>query len=442
MVRLLLPRFPIPLSMVSMRFGTQSLFGEHGWVRACCWRVGNYRRSYHHTVVPVRIGCGVRTTAVQPAMIIPQSIVLCDFGRAENGGGEVVASRSEGCVIIGGCAKHLNRASVPNKKQKKELKKELKTNEVMSVDLQKTQQTNVPNMESREGTVSRFSPLARLRTAWSNIQWSNVQWKLILPIALIMATGWCVLFLMNNWLQFLAGLVPVLAGMYLGRRVKEPVALQGILLGVTGFGFGLLLCSLYAIVGAMGIAPMPMQALSETETIILTPAQLVVFYVQFSLFAIIPFPAFGTVIAYRNENRRCEMKEQVDQRGGQLERAGTIRTLEDLQGLSLPQFGTYVRNIYNKQNFLLKDYRFLDKDRHLDLQMEYEGETYLLRLSVADEVRPGTIETLVQDMKKQNIAKGGVVTSTHFTPEAQKSGKNRKNVVLIDGQTLFDIAEQ
>jgi hypothetical protein len=247
---------------------------------------------------------------------------------------------------------------------------------------------------------------------------------------------------MNNWLQFLAGLVPVLAGMYLGRRVKEPVALQGILLGVAGFGFGLLLCSLYAIVGAMGIAPMPVQALSETETIILTPAQLVVFYVQFSLFAIIPFPAFGTVIAYRNENRRCEMKEQVDQRGGQLERAGTIRTLEDLQGLSLPQFGTYVRNIYNKQNFLLKDYRFLDKDRHLDLQMEYEGETYLLRLSVADEVRPGTIETLVQDMKKQNIAKGVVVTSTHFTPEAQKSGKNRKNVVLIDGQTLFDIAEQ
>jgi restriction endonuclease Mrr len=73
--------------------------------------------------------------------------------------------------------------------------------------------------------------------------------------------------------------------------------------------------------------------------------------------------------------------------------------------------------------------------------MSYQDEAYLLRLSVADKVKPGTVETLAQDMKRRNIPKGLVITSTEFTSDAQKSGKGRKNIVLIDGQTLFDIAE-
>ncbi|MEI8167558.1 MAG: restriction endonuclease, partial [Chloroflexales bacterium] len=70
-----------------------------------------------------------------------------------------------------------------------------------------------------------------------------------------------------------------------------------------------------------------------------------------------------------------------------------------------------------------------------------EGERYVLRLAVTDKVARGSIESLVQDMKRRAIAKGVVITSTEFALDALKAGKDRRNLVLIDGQTLFDISE-
>jgi len=89
----------------------------------------------------------------------------------------------------------------------------------------------------------------------------------------------------------------------------------------------------------------------------------------------------------------------------------------------------------------LKDYRFIDKDKHLDLWMEYESEPWHLRLSVADKVNPGTIEGLNQELKREGGRKGVVVTSTEFTPSAVKSAKGRP-IVLINGATLYEIAEK
>jgi hypothetical protein len=158
-------------------------------------------------------------------------------------------------------------------------------------------------------------------------------------------------------------------------------------------------------------------------------------------FSLIPFPAFGTVMAGRTEQRNQQLQQEVTERGGRLERASVVRTLDDLRGLSLPQFGSFVSNLYRKKGFEFKDYRFIDKDKHLDLEMSYEDELYLMRLTVADKVPSGTIQSLVQDMKKRGVAKGLVITSTEFTPDAAKSGRDRKNLVLIDGPTLFDISE-
>ena len=90
---------------------------------------------------------------------------------------------------------------------------------------------------------------------------------------------------------------------------------------------------------------------------------------------------------------------------------------------------------------MFKDYRFTDKDKHLDMWFEYEGDQWWLRLSVADKVRPGTVEGLVQEMRKQNIRKGVVITNTEFTPDALKAGKSRRSLVLIDGPTLYSMAE-
>ena len=145
--------------------------------------------------------------------------------------------------------------------------------------------------------------------------------------------------------------------------------------------------------------------------------------------------------AGRTEQRNRLVREEVASRGGQLERAPTVREESDIRGMSLPQFGSYVNGLWKKQGFAFKDYRFIDKDKHLDLWMEKDGEPWHLRLSVADKVAPGTIEGLFQDMKREGCKKGVVITSTEFTPGATKAATNRP-IVLVDGATLFEIAEK
>lgn len=280
------------------------------------------------------------------------------------------------------------------------------------------------------------SPLERVRLVLGQIAWGSV-----LIGAVVMAIGWCSLFMMNNILQILSGIVPVTVGLFLGRKVKQHVVLHGLLLGSVGFVFGLLLVIGYGLLGSAGIVPMPQQVLERGgDPVTLDATQLLIFYIQFSILAMIPFPTFGVIIAHRNEQKRRELDAYLAERGGQLESPGVVRTLEDLQGLSLPQFGTYVKNLFVKNGFSFKDYRFHDKDKYLDLILEYQDEQYLLRLSVADTVRRGTIETLVQDMHKAEIPKGIVIASTEFAPDVKKSVKGRSNILLIDGQTLFAIA--
>lgn len=280
------------------------------------------------------------------------------------------------------------------------------------------------------------SPLARFRSALGQIEWRST-----LLGAVIMAVGWCSLFMMNNILQVLSGIVPVTVGLFLGRKIKQQVLLHGLILGTVGFLLGLLIVIVYGILGDMGMAPMPQQVLERgQDPVTLDSSKLLIFYIQFSLFAMIPFPTFGVVIAHRNEQKRRELDTYVAERGGRLESSGTVRTLDDMQGLSLPQFGTYVKTLFLKHEFAFKDYQFHDKDKFLDLILEYNDEPYLLRLSVADTVRRGAVETLVQDMREKEIPKGIVIASTEFAPDVKKSVKARPNVLLIDGQTLFDIA--
>jgi hypothetical protein len=270
----------------------------------------------------------------------------------------------------------------------------------------------------------------------------QLEWGQTLLIAAVMAVTWCALFLGSSILQIMAGIVPVLAGLLLGRRVKGEWLAHGLVLGFSGFLFGLVAVTIYGLLGQAGVLPLPiLQLAPDAPPTAAGLSELIFFYATFSLFALIPFPAFGTVMAGRAEQRNRQLKEEVAERGGRLERPGVVRTLSDLQGLSLPQLGSFVLNLYRKKGFEFKDYRFIDKDRHLDLEMSFENELYLLRLSVADKVRPGTIESLVQELRRRSLKKGVVITSTEFTPDAAKAGKDRRNLVLIDGQTLFDIAE-
>lgn len=283
------------------------------------------------------------------------------------------------------------------------------------------------------------------RQSWSQrvgLSFRDLEWGRTTITALIMAVTWCALFLGASVLQIVAGVVPVLAGLYLGRRVKGNYLGHGITLGLLGFLFGLLIVLGYSALIGAGVVPGPVLQLNPDEAPAPAgPGDLLFIYSTFSVFALIPFPAFGTVMAGRAEERNRQLREEVAERGGQLQRPGVVRTLEDLQGLSLPQLGSFVANLYKKKGFTFKDYRFVDKDKHLDIVMEYQGAPYLLRLSVADKVRPGTIESLTQEMKRQNIGRGVAITSTEFTPDAARAAAGKRNLVAIDGPTLFDISE-
>ncbi|NJN67893.1 MAG: restriction endonuclease [Chloroflexaceae bacterium] len=308
----------------------------------------------------------------------------------------------------------------------------------MSIDIQK--ETCSPGTERTEagGPAKPATPLnEQIRTIVGQIVWRDT-----LIAAVIMAVGWCALFLSSNWLQFLAGIVPVSTGIFLGRRLKDQAVLHGLILGVSGFLLGLGIMVIYGTLGATGVVPMPEQVIEPGQPpVVLDFQELLAFYVQFSLFAMIPFPMFGTMIAHRNEQKRRDMETQVARRGGQLERPPVVRTLEDIRGLSLPQFGGYIKNLFTKHQFTYQNYQF-EKDKYLDLFLEYQGETYLLRLSVADRVRSGMVEMLAQDLQQQGIPKGIVITSTEFAADVNKSARKRSNILLIDGETLFEIAER
>ncbi len=277
----------------------------------------------------------------------------------------------------------------------------------------------------------------RIRTVFAAIEWRQT-----LGLAVVMAIGWCVLFLSQNILQALAGVVPVIAGLYLGRRVKSQLLLHGLILGVTGFLIGMAIVSIYALLVDSGLVPPYLAPIEPgADPVAITSSELILLYLSFSAFALLPFPTFATVMSGRSEQRNREARQHITERGGRLERPGAVRTLEDLRGLSLPQLGTYVSNLFKKHGFTFRDWRFIDKDKHLDIELEYQGEIYLLRLSVADKVRTGTIQSLVQDMRRREIKKGLVITSTEFMPDALKAARGQRSIVAIDGQTLFEMAE-
>jgi Restriction endonuclease len=237
----------------------------------------------------------------------------------------------------------------------------------------------------------------------------------------------------NSIFALLAGIIPVTAGLLLVRGVKGHFALHGFVTGLIGA-----LVSLIALAVIIFATPLGPQLAAAGTGGPLSQEYLV--RGALPALMLLVFCTFGASTSGRMELRNRDLRQQVTDRGGQLERPGTIRNADDIRGLSLPQLGSYVNGLFKKKGFAFKDYRFLDKDKHLDLWMEREGEPWHLRLSVADKVNPGTIESLLQEMKRTNCRKGVVISSTEFTIGAVKAAKDRP-VVLIDGATLYEIAE-
>lgn len=301
----------------------------------------------------------------------------------------------------------------------------------MDLNVTEQREPNSPSAPAapRMGAITRF---------WNeiNVGMRELRWVPVLLYGIAGGLLMPISVLQSGVLTFLAGIVPVGVGLLLARSVKAHYALHGFMAGAVGalVSAGVLAWMIfYTQLGATAGAALGTGAgtLSQVWAAISS-------FIGFSLLA---FSTFGASTAGRIEERNRELREQVRQRGGALERPGAIRSADDIRGLSLPQFWSYVNTLFKKKGFTFKDYRFTDKDKHLDLWMEYENEPWHLRLTVADKVAPGTIESLLQDMKREGCTKGVVIASTEFTPSAIKSAKGRP-VVLIDGATLYEIAEQ
>jgi len=283
--------------------------------------------------------------------------------------------------------------------------------------------------ETRQGRFAQL--LSDLREGLDQLQWREVLLFGVLS-GLFMALS----FAGGSSVSIVAGIVPVGTGLLLGRRIRSHYSLHGFATGLLG-----------AVVGAITLAvlifltPLGLRIRQSLDpNVLMSPLQAWITDAGFTAFSLIAFCTFGTGMAGRTEGRPRKSREEVDSRGGRLEKPGVIRSADDIRGLSLPQLGSYVSTIFKKQGFTFKDYSFIDKDKHLDLWMEHEGEPYHMRLSVADKVSTGTIESLNQEMKREGTRKGLVITSTEFMPSAAKSAKGRA-ILLIDGETLYQMAE-
>jgi Restriction endonuclease len=265
----------------------------------------------------------------------------------------------------------------------------------------------------------------------------ELQWRDVLLFGVLSGALMSLSFLQGSALSIVAGIVPVGTGLLLGRRVKGHYALHGFVTGLIGGLVGALVLAVLIFLTPLGGAMQNSLGPSASAfTLLNVWAQLA----GFTAFSLIAFCTFGTGMAGRTEERNRKTREDVDSRGGRLQKPGVIRSADDIRGLSLPQLGSYVSGIFKKQGFTFKDYRFIDKDKHLDLWMEHEDELYHMRLSVADKVSTGTIESLNQEMKREGCRKGLVIASTEFMPSAAKSAKGRP-IVLVDGETLYQMSE-
>lgn len=297
----------------------------------------------------------------------------------------------------------------------------------MSIDVSDQPKTT-PQEERRSNPVTRF--FGEISTGLREIRWLIVllyaiAGGILMPLSLTA----------GGIAGFLAGIVPVGVGLLLARNVPGHYGLHGFLTGTLASIIAAGMLWYFIFVNPSGVSSAGMV---EPGT---PPWDAWMILSGFFGFSLIVFCTFGASTAGRIEERNRALREEIKQRGGALERPGAIREPDDIRGLSLPQLGYYVNNLFKKHGFTFKDYRFLHKDKYLDIWLEYKDEPWHLRLSVADKIAPGAVEGLLQEMKREGCSKGVVITSTEFTPAAIKAAKDRP-VVLIDGATLYQIAEK
>ena len=265
----------------------------------------------------------------------------------------------------------------------------------------------------------------------------ELQWREVLLFGVLSGALMSLSFLQGSALSIVAGIVPVGTGLLLGRRIKSHYSLHGFVTGLIGAVVGAIVLGVLIFLTPLG-ATMPNS---------LGPAA--------HIYAAECLGAAGRLhrlladrllhLRHRHGRPHRGAQPQNPRRGRHARRpAGKARhhPLGRRHPRAVAAAAWHLcQHDLQEAGLRVQGLRFIDKDKHLDLWMEHEGEPYHMRLSVADKVSTGTIESLNQEMKREGIRKGLVITSTEFMPSAAKSAKGRA-IVLIDGETLYQMSEK
>jgi hypothetical protein len=266
-----------------------------------------------------------------------------------------------------------------------------------------------------------------------------IAWRPVILAGLLTGAAWSAILLAPlGQLKLAAGIAPVIGGIWLGRKIKE-----------RGFTHGLLM-SLFAVIAALIIfTPIllltdfssPIEAPPGSAAAVTVPTKTDSFISLMSLMLItlVPFPIYGVMLSSRNQKKMSSFKEEMEKRGGQLQNPGRVINIDDLQALALPKFAKWVSSLFRKNGFTMDDYKFGKDVIDLYLTRTASEEKWLVRCTVADAVKPGMAQELAQDLRESEWSKGVLVTSVNVQDAARKWAKTRRNIELLDGETLIEM---
>jgi hypothetical protein len=266
-----------------------------------------------------------------------------------------------------------------------------------------------------------------------------IAWRMVILAGLLTGAAWsAILQLGPDKVKLAAGIAPVVGGIWLGRRVKERALAHGFLMSLFAVIAGLLIFTPILLTTNFS-SPIETQATAEAATKVATKAESFVSLLTVMLITLVPFPIYGVMLSSRNQKKMSDFKEEIEKRGGQLQNPGRVINIDDLQALALPKFAKWVSSLFRKNGFTMDDYKFGKDVIDLYLTRAESEEKWLVRCTVADAVKPGMAQELVQDLRDSEWSKGVLATSVNVQDAARKWAKTRRNIELLDGETLIEM---
>ncbi len=271
-----------------------------------------------------------------------------------------------------------------------------------------------------------------------------VQWRFMLIAGLITGLLWAlVLTLGGQSLLLIVGVVPVVSGMVVGRRIKGRAFANSLVMALSGaLAAAIVVCAYYYLI----VTPEQLVTLQNPDAAPSSPENirtaLVLSSLLMMLISLVPFTIYGVWISHRTYLRNQDYKQEVDRRGGTLQRAGRVAAIEDLQGLPLPKFASWVSQLFKQNGFVLQDYRFQKDSIELHMRRLDPEELWLVRCTTEEVLKPGMAQSLDQDLRASDeFTKGIVLTSMKVQDGTRKWAKGRRNIEVLDGETLWEMHE-